>query len=160
MMKKEKDILGWREWVSLPDLDLLAIKAKVDTGAKTSSLHAFDIKTFKKSGHLYTKFKIHPLQDSKEVIVNCQAKVVDERVVSDSGGHKEKRLVILTPIMIGKHVFETEITLSDRESMHFRMLLGRATLKKKFLVNPQSSFKLGQTEIQEKFLHKLLNKLS
>ena len=159
-MKKEKDILGWHEWVSLPDLDLMAIKAKVDTGAKTSSLHAFDIKTFKKGNTLFTRFKIHPLQDSKDVIVNCQAKVVDERVISDSGGHREKRLVILTPIILGSHVFETEITLTDRESMQFRMLLGRSTLKKKFLVNPTSSFKLGQTEDQEKYINKLLNKLS
>ena len=159
-MKKQKEILGWREWVTLPDLDLLAIKAKVDTGAKTSALHAFDIKTFKKGSSLYTKFKIHPMQDSKDVIVNCTAKVVDERVVSDSGGHKEKRLVILTPIILGPYTFETEITLTDRESMHYRMLLGRSTLKGKFLVDPRGSFKMGMNEAQEKFINKLLNKLS
>jgi len=138
-------MVGWREWVSLPDLKLPAIKAKVDTGAKTSCLHAFCIKELTIDGNKWVEFGIHPFQNDIDTEMYCKAKVVDERVVSDSGGHKEMRYVISTDIVLANQRWPIEITLTNRDNMKFRMLLGRTAMKQ-ITVNPNESFLLGKPE--------------
>lgn len=135
--------LGWREWVQLPDLVDVPVKAKVDTGAKTSSLHAFFIEPYTRDGKPWVKFLLHPNQNDNDIEVECHAAVSDRREVSDSGGHKEKRYVIESSIVIGKDVLIAELTLTDRDSMSFRMLLGRNLLRGSFLVDSGSSFLMG-----------------
>ena len=135
--------LGWREWVQLPDLVDVPIKAKVDTGAKTSSLHAFFIEPYIKDGKPWVKFLLHPNQNDNDIEVECHAAVSDRREVSDSGGHKEKRYVIESAIVMGKDVLIAELTLTDRDSMSFRMLLGRNLLRGAFVVDSGSSFLMG-----------------
>jgi hypothetical protein len=138
-------LIGWREWVSLPGLGLPAIKAKADTGARTSSLHAFDISTYSERGKLKVRFRIHPLQARDDIVVNCHALIVDHRYVSDSGGHREKRYVIETPLRIGELEYPIEITLANRESMAHRMLIGRAAMKP-LVIDPNHVFLLGRPE--------------
>jgi len=135
--------LGWREWVQLPDLVDVPIKAKVDTGAKTTSLHAFFIEPYIKDGKPWVKFLLHPNQNDNDIEVECHAAVSDRREVSDSGGHKEKRYVIESSIVMGKDVLIAELTLTDRDSMSFRMLLGRNLLRGAFVVDSGSSFLMG-----------------
>ena len=132
--------LGWREWVSLPDLGIERIKAKVDTGARTSALHAFNLQAYSDNGQLMVRFKVHPIQGNNTQIVECTAKVKDERLVTDSGGHKERRLVIETTLKVGDHLRQIEVTLTDRDNMLFRMLLGRTAIRPHFLVDPNKSF--------------------
>lgn len=133
-------IIGWREWVGLPELGIDRIKAKVDTGARTSALHAFSLHPFMENGQNRIRFEIHPLQHDTNKVVTCVADVVDKRFVTDSGGHKEERHVIMTPITIAGQTWSIEITLTERETMLFRMLLGRNALRRRFIVNPARSF--------------------
>jgi hypothetical protein len=135
-----KDTLGWREWVSLPDLNIPDIKAKVDTGARTSALHAFYVEPFERDGVGWVRFKMHPLQRNEEEVVECEAPVKDQRMVRDSGGHAEMRYVIETTILIGSNPLQAELTLTDRESMKFRMLLGRTALRSNYLVDSGRSY--------------------
>lgn len=135
--------VGWREWVHLPDLAGVPIKAKVDTGAKTSSLHAFFIEPYTKDGKPWVKFLLHPNQNDNDLEVECHAAVSDRREVSDSGGHKEKRYVIESTIVLGRDVLIAELTLTDRDSMSFRMLLGRNLLRGAYTVDSGSSFLMG-----------------
>lgn len=137
---KKYPIIGWREWASLPELGIVRIKAKVDTGARTSALHAFSLHLFSENGRDKIKFDIHPQQHNTEQIVTCVADVLDKRLVTDSGGHTEERYVICTPITIAGQTWPIEITLTERENMLFRMLLGRSALHKRFIVNPARSF--------------------
>jgi len=132
-----KILIGWQEWCSLPDLNVKYIKAKVDTGAKTSALHAFNIKEkcIKKQKYVY--FDVHPIQSNDEIIISTKAKVVDERYVMSSNGSKEKRYVILTRLEMGDTSFDIEITLTNRDSLRFRMLLGRDALTKHFIIDPE-----------------------
>lgn len=132
--------IGWREWVCLPDLGIERIKAKVDTGARTSALHAFSLKPFTENGQDKITFELHPLQHNKNAIITCTARVIDRRAVTDSGGHTEERFVIITPLTIAGQTWPIEITLTERENMLFRMLLGRSALRKHFVVNPARSF--------------------
>lgn len=136
--------LGWREWVALPELGLPRLKAKLDTGARTSALHAFDLGLFLRDGQSWVRFSIHPLQRREHHAVVCEARVMDERVVMDSGGHAESRLVIVTPLRLGAATFDIEVTLTPRDPMRFRLLLGRTALEGRCTVDPARSFVLGR----------------
>jgi hypothetical protein len=132
--------LGWREWVALPDLGIDSIKAKVDTGARTSALHAFYVTPFTRAGKPWVRFGIHPRQRSAAQVVACEAPVKDRRRVTDSGGHTEERFVIETTVLLGDRPITVEVTLTDRENMRFRMLLGRTAMRGKCLVDPGRSY--------------------
>ncbi len=144
MAKRELLTLGWREWVSLPDLGLGHIKAKVDTGARTSAIHAFSVRTFSEDGRERVEFLVHPIQKDTDTVVTCLADVLDRRVVSDSGGHKEERIVIKTQLDIGGHAWPIEATLTARDDMLFRMLIGRTAINKRAVVNPARSYVVGK----------------
>ncbi|MDQ2994445.1 MAG: RimK/LysX family protein, partial [Pseudomonadota bacterium] len=132
------------EWCQLPDLNLPAIKAKIDTGARTSALHAFNIKPYKQANKDWVNFEIHPIQYNDAVIVKCKAEVIDERSVMSSNGMKEHRYVISTPLKLGSVVWNIELTLSNRDPLKFRMLLGREALKKHTIIDPNRSFCAGR----------------
>lgn len=136
--------IGWREWASLPELGLKNIKVKIDTGARTSALHAFELEGYQQDGKQMVRFSIHPRQKRADIIKTCTAEVIDERTVSDSGGHREKRYVIRTPIVLGGQQWPIEITLTNRDNMLFRMLLGRTGLDGRFAVLPDASYLLGK----------------
>lgn len=138
----ELTIIGWREWVALPELGITRIKAKVDTGARTSALHAFKLNPYKDKGVQKIRFSIHPIQHNQVTAIDCDAVVTDSRWVTDSGGHREKRYVIQTPCVFGQTTHDIELTLTNRDSMLFRMLLGRTGLKNHFVVHPAASFLL------------------
>ena len=142
--QRQRITLGWREWVSLPDLGLPHIKAKVDTGARTSAIHAFALKTYEANGRERVEFKMHPNQRDTDTVVVCDAAIIDKRVVTDSGGHKEERLVIETTLQIGEHEWPIEATLTARDDMLFRMLVGRTAMKKRAVVNPGRSYLVGK----------------
>ena len=140
-----RPVMGWREWAVLPQLSVPAVKVKVDTGAKTSALHAYRMETFVRDGMEQVRFWIHPLQRRTDIEIVCEAPVLDQRVVRDSGGHAEERFVIRTPLRIGRHEWDIDLTLTSREDMLFRMLLGRrAIIEGNFLVDPQSSYLNGK----------------
>ncbi len=140
--------LGWREWAALPELSIDRIKVKVDTGARTSALHAFRIKRYEIDGQQRVKFWIHPQQRNMEHEVLCDASIIDERCVTDSGGHVEKRLFIETPIVIGNELWRIAVTLTDRDTMKFRMLLGRTAIVNRYLVDPASSYLAGKPDTE------------
>jgi hypothetical protein len=142
--------LGWREWVGLPGLGISQIKAKVDTGARTSTLHAFEIEEIGGQGVQRVRFKIHPIQRNNDTVVECVADVIDQRVVSDSGGHREKRWVIRTDMVIGPYTWPAEMTLTGRDDMLFRMLLGRTAMKFKARVDPSRSYLVGRKRVKSK----------
>lgn len=142
--------LGWREWVCLPDLGIPRIKCKVDTGARSSALHAFYLEPYTSGGTERIRFGIHPLQKRTDRECVCTAVVLDQRIVTDSGGHKEKRYVIETTVILGDASWPIEITLTDRDTMRFRMLLGRTAIRDRYLVNPASSYLAGKPKPRTK----------
>ena len=145
-------IVGSEEWCSFPDLGLPAIKARVDSGAKTSSIHAFNVQKFRRQGETWVSFEVHPVQNNRRIVVRCERPVVDKRIVKSSSGISETRYVILATLKIGDEAWEIELTLANRDSMGFRMLLGREAMSGRMLVDPSLSFCTGQvsTEILDK----------
>ena len=138
-----KITVGWREWLSLPELGISHIKAEVDTGARTSALHAFSVEPYHENETLMVRVKVHPFQDNVDFVQEFVAPVVDQRWVSDSGGHREQRYVISTPIAMGDQRWDAEVTLTNRDTMKFRMLLGRTAMDGRVIVDPEASFLQG-----------------
>lgn len=149
-MKKNQHltVVGWREWVALPELNISHIKAKLDTGARTSALHAFHVDPFERDGNLWVRFGMHPHQNNNDQVIECEARVIDERNVTDSGGHTENRYVIETQIAMGEFIWQAEFTLTNRDSMKFRMLLGRTAMSDQFLVKSAASYLVGKKPVK------------
>lgn len=142
-------LVGWQEWVSLPELGIDRVKVKVDTGARTSALHAQAITSTLIDDEEWVAFKLHPLQDNTQVEVDCRARVTGHRVVRDSGGHEQTRVVIETLIQLGDDEWPIEMTLTNRENMGFRMLLGRNAIVNRHYVDPSQAFILTMPEIDD-----------
>ena len=139
--------IGWREWISLPELNIDHIKAKIDTGARTSALHVHNIKVLEELEEGYKlRISIHPVQRSSEREVTVDVLAYEKRKVKSSVGHEQHRYVINTPTKIGDRTLPVEITLTNRDAMGFRMLLGRTALRQGFLINPKKSYLLGKPE--------------
>lgn len=139
-------VVGWREWVALPQLKIPHIKAKIDTGARTSALHAFSVNVFQEDHKDKVHFLIHPRQRSQRKVIQCVADLVDIRWVTDSGGHREQRCVIQTEIILGNKKLLIDVTLTSRDDMRFRMLLGRTALTEHFLIDPNASYLCGKQD--------------
>ena len=142
--------VGWREWVALPGLGVPRIKAKIDTGARSSSLHAFRVESFRRGGCEWVRFVIHPLQRDAKRSIQAEAEVVERRKVTSSSGHATWRPVIRTEVELLGQRYEIELTLARRDEMGFRMLLGREALRRRFLVDPGSSFLGGRPTRRKK----------
>jgi hypothetical protein len=144
MTKTTRITIGWREWVEMPEFDVIEIKAKVDTGADNSSLHAFNIEPFSKDGIPHVRFEIHPRQRKSKPSISCEAEVVKERTVKNPGGRTELRPVIRTRLKVAGREIDALINLTTRDEMTFRMLLGRRSIRKDFLVDPARSYLGGR----------------
>ena len=140
----EKMIIGSEEWCQILQLGIPAVKARVDSGAKTSVLHAFNINSFKRGATPWVSFDVHPLQNNRSVFLRCEAPIIDRRMVKNTSGASEKRYVIKVPIRMKDKVWDIELTLTNRDSMGYRMLLGREAMNGKILVDPGASFSLGR----------------
>lgn len=137
-------VAGWREWVALPDLDVPWVKAKLDTGARSSSIHAFDLEEFERDGAAWVSFALHPWQRSEVDTVRSELPLVDRRAIRSSTGHEEERLVVRTKITVVGHDLEAELTLANRDEMGFRMLVGREAMRGLILVDPGRSYLGGR----------------
>jgi hypothetical protein len=138
-------VVGWREWIALPELGIARIKPKIDTGARSSSLHAFNVETFDRGGATWVRFDVHPLQRNSDVTVRAEARVLEYRHVRSSSGHQTLRPVIRTELALGGRRWPVELTLAARDEMGFRMLLGREALRGRFIVDPGRSFLTGKS---------------
>ncbi|HSJ26814.1 MAG TPA: RimK/LysX family protein [Acidimicrobiia bacterium] len=141
--KKAPTVIGWREWVALPDLGGAVVRAKIDTGARTASLHAFGLELFERDGEEYARFAIHPDHRSPGPAVIVETPVLGHRMVRNPGGRSEERPIIRTKLVIGSHRFVVEMNLTRRDTMGMPMLLGRQTVRRRFLVDPGRSFLVG-----------------
>ena len=139
----EKLKLGWREWLNIPLLGVPYIKAKIDTGARTSALHATKIRVVRRGGVRFIRFHTYPIQKNNTVAVECMAPLVDRRYVTDSGGAKELRSIIKIPLQLDGRTWEAEVSLTNRKKMRFRMLLGRTALKN-CMIHPDASYLCGK----------------
>ncbi|REK19416.1 MAG: ATP-dependent zinc protease [Planctomycetota bacterium] len=137
-------VIGWREWIALPELGIEQIKAKVDTGARSSALHAFDVETFQRHGKEMVRFKVHPQQRSSKQTIVAEAEVLEYRSVRSSGGHQSRRPVIVTTVQLLGRTWQIELTLAPRDEMGFRMLLGREATRRQVLVDPGRSYRNGR----------------
>ena len=137
-------VLGWREWVAMPQLGIKRIKAKIDTGARSSSLHAIDVETFRRGGKTFVRFGVQPLQRNSRKIIRAVAEVVEFRKVRSSSGHTSLRPVIETDVELSGERWPIELTLASRDTMGFRMLLGRASIRGRFLVDGGRSYYMGK----------------
>ncbi|MEM9483520.1 MAG: ATP-dependent zinc protease [Cyanobacteria bacterium P01_F01_bin.116] len=147
MNAKQLPLIGWREWVMLPDFGITNIKAKIDTGARSSCLHAVNIEQFETDGIARVRFTIVPVQHDDAQQVQAEAKLLCQRTVTDSGGHQEQRPVVLTTVSLGGIIWPIEMTLTNRDVMGFRMLLGRQAIRDRFLVDAGHSFLRTQCPI-------------
>lgn len=141
--KIQRRVVGWREWVALPALGIESIKAKFDTGARTSALHVWDQEVYEVEGKRWVRFSTHPVQRDDDTVVHCAALLVDRRWVRNSGGNRECRNVISTLLGIGGETWEAELTLASRDAMGFRMLVGREAMRGRLVVDPAQSFRTG-----------------
>jgi hypothetical protein len=143
-------VIGWREWVRLPDLHVDRIKAKVDTGARSSALHAWDVAEFSRHGQRWVKFNLHPVQRNNRISVAAEARILEYRSVRSSSGRVTHRPVIVTPVEMMGQRWLVELTLANRDAMGFRMLLGRQAIRQRFLVDSGASFYGGQPKKKTK----------
>ena len=141
--KNQRRVVGWREWVALPALGIEAIKAKLDTGAKTSALHVWDQEVYEIEGMHWIRFCTHPFRRDDDTVVGCAAPLTDCRWVTNSGGMRERRNVIKTLLGIGGETWEMELTLASRQDMGFRMLIGREAMRGRLVIDPAQSFRTG-----------------
>jgi hypothetical protein len=148
-MTSDRVVIGWREWLGLPDLGIEGIKAKIDTGARSSALHALHIESFEKGDRSFIRFQVHPYQRDSHRTITATAELLDWRRVKNSGGHSQLRPTIRTTVVLGQHRWRIDLTLTNRDVMGFRMLLGREALRKRFLVHPSESFLLGDRKTLE-----------
>lgn len=143
--KKTRPIIGWREWVGLPDLGVPLLKAKIDTGARTSAVHAYRVRPFERDGRAFVEFFIHPVQHRRQPEVACEAEVLEERWVTSSNGEREKRYIVKTRLSLAGKSWPIELSLTNRDDMGFRMLLGRQALRRRFVIDPGSSYRLAKS---------------
>ncbi|MDP5232040.1 MAG: 30S ribosomal protein S6--L-glutamate ligase [Cellulophaga sp.] len=147
-------IIGSEEWCAFETLGIPAIKARVDSGAKTSSIQATNIKVFVKGAQEWVKFEVNPIQDNRSIAINCEAKMIDRRIIKSSSGIAEERFVIRVPVKIGENTFDIDVTLANRDTMEFRMLLGREALNNRYIVNPAENYIVNDyidAEISKKY---------
>lgn len=139
-----KPVIGWREWVGLPDLGVPWVKAKIDTGARSSALHAFDLEHIERDGMPWLRFEVHPWQRCDDDPITAEAPLTGTRLVRSSNGSTEERPVIVTPVRLGEHQTNLELTLTRRDQMGFRLLIGRQALRGTVLIDPEQSFLCGR----------------
>lgn len=135
-----KQLIGWREWVALPDIGVAGVKAKIDTGARSSCLHAFDIEEFQRDDRTFVRFTVHPIQDNQVETVVAEAEVLEYRTIRSSNGHSDTRPVILTTVRWLAQEWPVELTLTARDDMGFRMLLGREAFRGRLIVDASQSW--------------------
>lgn len=140
-------VIGWREWIALPDFSVVAIKVKVDTGARSSALHAYGLRFERRNGEQIAVFEIHPVQRKAKPSIRAEAVVREWRKVTSSGGHHEVRPVVVTDVELLGRTWPVEVTLTSRDSMGFRMLLGRQAVRRRFVVDPGRSFVGGRPAV-------------
>ena len=145
MSRRRRKTIGWREWVQLPQFGVNEMKVKVDTGADSSSLHAFNMERFSRDDE-WVRFEIHPRQRSRKPAIVCEALVVKERKVKNPGGRTELRPVIRTSLIVAGREIDAMVNLTTRDEMSFRMLVGRRTIRKHFIVDPGRSYLGGRPE--------------
>ncbi len=143
----DKTIIGSREWCSLPQLGINLIKAKIDSGAKTTALHADNLTEFVKDGEEWVRFSLHPLKSRPDLVVECEAKFVEKRIIKSSNGTKEERYVIITQLLLGKSSYPIEVTLTNRKLMGFHMLLGRQAMSNRVLIDCEFRYLLGKPSL-------------